>query len=185
MILNDMNIRALATRAGMITPFVESKKEKGIISYGLSSFGYDVRLGDEFKVLRLHTEKEVDPLRPNEKEWRTFKADDVFTIEPKQFVLAHTIESFDMPRDITGFVTDKSTYARCGITLQNTVIEAGWKGVLTLELFNQLDRPVFLYPGQGIAQVIFEQGTACQKSYADGSAKYQNQTGVTIGRIAK
>jgi dCTP deaminase len=184
MILNDREIRSLAIDAGMIKPFEDGKKEVGRISHGLSSFGYDVRLGGKIKIQNLDNgATEIDPLRPSEKDWMTVEAE-VFSIPPKRFILAHTMETFNMPRDITGFVQDKSTYARCGITVQNTVIEAGWKGVLTLEIYNQLERPVLLYAGHGIAQVMFVQGHACSKSYADGSAKYQNQKGVTIGRIA-
>lgn len=179
MILNDHEICVLATRHQMIDPFVGHANKDGI-SYGLSSYGYDVRLGRSFKAYIGGSL--LDPVHVTEKDFVTFE-NEVYVIPPKGFVLAHTMEYLRLPRDVTGMVKDKSTYARCGITLQNTVLEAGWEGQVTLEITNHLDRPVVLRSGHGIAQVVFFQGTPCTVSYGDRKGKYQGQTGVTIPRL--
>jgi dCTP deaminase len=110
---------------------------------------------------------------------------DEFVLRPREFVLAHTIETLDMPRDCLGLVKDKSSLARCGLTVQNTVLEPGWRGQITLEIYNNGPRPVLLRAGQGIAQVIFERGEPCLVSYADRQGKYQDQRGVTLPRATE
>ena len=179
-ILCDRQIRELAL-AGMITPFVESQKGKGIVSYGLSSYGYDLRLGNVFKMSVGDTV--LDPTNVGAGDFFTVTVTDHFDIPAKTFVLACTLETFNMPPDVTGLPHDKSTNIRSGVSVQNTVAEAGWCGVLTLELVNHLDRPVRLHVGQGIGQMLFFRGDLCEVSYADRSGKYQGQTGVTISKV--
>lgn len=184
MLIPDKRIRTLC-EAGMITPFVGSKERAFNTSYGISSYGYDVRLGDEFKVQTRRgfvtdtLVKAYDPMNLDGDEWEEVN-DRIFIINPRQFVLARTEETFNMPSNVTGFVKDKSTNIRNGLTVFNTVIEAGWRGVLTLELFNNLDRPLVLRAGQGIAQIMFHESEPCEADYGDG--KYQGQEGVTVAR---
>lgn len=179
-ILCDRQIRELAL-AGMITPFVESQKGKGIVSYGLSSYGYDLRLGNVFKMSV--GESVLDPTNVGEGDFFTVTVTDHFDIPARSFVLACTMETLHLPPDVTGLLKDKSTYARCGISVQNTVFEAGWQGVPTLELVNHLDRPVRLHVGQGIGQMLFFRGEPCEVSYSDRGGKYQGQTGVTLAKV--
>ena len=170
----------------MISPF-ESKKQ-GAISYGLSSYGYDIRLGREFKRPIL-TEQTLDLLDPDTYDDRFYKkttvngmigVDAVYILPPHSFVLAESYETISLRNGITGLVKDKSTYARMGISVQNTVFEAGWTGTITLEINNNTNRPVKLYVGLGIAQVMFHHSkTLATHPY---SGKYQNQKGVTLAK---
>lgn len=193
MILNDYDIRDLA-RKGMIDPFQDRLSQDGMISWGLSSFGYDVRLGTGFKKSELSCGfvtpfspalnerfKPLDPLQPDG--FEDVIHEGPFIIHPGQFILGHTVEYIHLPRDVSGMVMDKSTYARSGIHLQNTILEAGWHGQITLEIYNNLNRPVILRPGQGIAQIIFFQGEPCEVSYGDRGGKYQGQVGATLPRV--
>lgn len=181
MILNDIQIAALA-RGGMITPFVgESTKGPGGTSYGLSSYGYDVRLGGEWVEFRTNNDAPLEIGSLTEDDVKRTQAD-AFVLRPGAFVLAHTMEVIDMPRDCIAFVTDKSSLARFGITLQTTVLEPAWRGQVTLELFNNNCRPVRLHAGMGVAQVIFGRGNPCFVSYGDRAGKYQDQAGVTLPR---
>lgn len=182
MILSDTEIEFFARRYEMIVPFQESLANKGVISHGPSSYGYDIRLGDTF-VSYGRGDKLVDPLNVRPEDTVTTTASE-YVIGPKEFVLAYGMEYIRLPRDVTGLVMDKSTYARCGITLQNTVLEAGWEGEITLEITNHLDRPVMLRAGQGVAQLLFFRGEPCAVSYADRHGKYQRQRGVTLPRVA-
>lgn len=181
MILNDIRIAGLAA-GGMISPFVaESTKGPGGTSYGMSSFGYDVRVGNEWVEYRRNNDEPLDPANIQEGDVKRTTADE-FVLRQGGFVLACTLETITMPRDCIGRVMDKSSLARCGITLQNTVLEPKWRGQITLEIFNNSPRPVLLRAGQGIAQVIFERGDPCRISYADRNGKYQYQQGVTLPR---
>jgi dCTP deaminase len=181
MILNDIRIAGLAA-LGMIEPFVsQSTKGPGGTSYGLSSMGYDIRVGNEWVEYRRNNDEPLDPANIKEEDTRRVVADE-FVLRQGAFVLACTIETIAMPRDLIGLVKDKSSLARCGLTVQNTVLEPGWCGQVTLEIYNNSPRPVLLRAGQGIAQVIFERGDPCAVSYADRKGKYQGQVGVTLPR---
>lgn len=179
MILNDIQIHGLA-RGGMVSPYVaESTRGPGGTSHGLSSFGYDVRLGGEWVSYRRNNDVPLDPgdIR-DEDVARSFSPE--YVLRQGAFVLATTLETLALPRDVTGLVKDKSTLARVGLCLQNTVLEAGWRGQVTLELYNNGPRPVLLRAGQGVAQVLFLRGDPCAVSYADRKGKYQGQSGVTL-----
>lgn len=185
MILNDAQITGLAA-GGMITPFVRtSTKGPGGTSYGLSSFGYDIRVGNEWVQYRRNNDEPLDPANIQESDTCRTVADE-FVLRQGQFVLAHSLETLNIPRDCLGLVKDKSSLARCGLTVQNTVLEPEWlQGQITLEIFNNGPRPVLLRAGQGIAQVVFLRGAPCFVSYADRKGKYQGQTGVTLPRATE
>lgn len=188
MILNDAQISDLAAD-GMIHPFVgESTKGPGGTSYGLSSFGYDVRVGNEWVTYKGVTcfgaHQPLDPANVTEDEVYRVRRNE-FVLPAGGFVLAHTMETLSMPRDVVGKVTDKSSLARCGITLQTTVLEPGWSGQVTLEIYNNSPRSVLLRAGQGIAQILFFRGAPCRISYADRKGKYQDQRGVTLPRAGR
>lgn len=186
MIVPDFKIQEYGL-AGMIEPFSQKLSQKGIVSFGLSSYGYDVRLGCEFVLLNLSSSVNVlDPLalKPEYGEKVVVQENGYFDIPAHGFVLGHTMEYIRMPPNWTALVKDKSTYARCGLSLQNTVIEAGWEGQITLELHNMLNKPLRVHVGQGIAQLLFFESDPCLMTYADRAGKYQGQTGVTMARIA-
>jgi dCTP deaminase len=196
MILSDDEIRTLAEE-GMITPFSDRlvrneispkhatfgfHRTNPVMSFGLGSYGYDMRLGERFGVFHPH-HTPLDPLNVTDTDLTWVETHgEPFIIRPKTFVLAHSIEYLKIPNNITAYVLDKSTYARCGIHAQNTVLEAGWEGQVTLELYNYLDRPVIIRPNQGVVQMTFHRGEACKVSYADRSGKYQGQRGVTLAK---
>lgn len=175
-IICDREIKVLK----IIEPYEKEKVSFKGTSYGQSSFGYDVRLGNKFsrqvgaKNDRRESTNLITPLKPDKIEWLEIESEDVFQLEPGGFVLAHTMEKFKMPNNITGLVKDKSTYARLGIAVQNTVIEAGWEGYLTLEITNHSRFIVDLQIGGGIAQIIFFKGSDCEKPYSK-KGKYQGQ----------
>lgn len=181
-ILSDKQIASLCKprRFGpppMLDPYVGTKHLFGL-TYGPSSFGYDIRLGKIF--IKYHPNGTIiDPKDISTAEYLEYESVVPFAMAPGDFILAHSLETFNMPPDVTGIVHDKSTYARCGISVQNTVIEAGWSGVFTLEITNHNCCPVQLYPGEGIAQIIFYRGETPRTEYF---GKYQNQTGVTLPR---
>ncbi len=184
MILNDVQITGLAL-GGMISPFVaQSTKGPGGTSYGLSSFGYDVRVGNEWVQYRANNDVPLDPANILDEDISRVWGDE-FVLRQGQFVLACTLETLSIPRDCLGMVKDKSSLARCGITLQTTVLEPEWRGQITLEIFNNSPRPVVLRAGQGIAQVVFERGAPSRVSYADRKGKYQDQKGVTLPRATE
>lgn len=186
MILNDRQITELCTgdSASMITPFTPQKIRKAygvtpVISFGLSSFGYDVMLGPEFKLLRKDWKEPLDPKNINPDAFETYRVSNFIDLEPGQFVLASTIERFQMPKDVIGFAMGKSTYRRCGLVYDMTPLEPEWEGQLTLE-FNPI-APVRLYVGEGIAQIVFHRGDTPMNGYGNG--KYQYQRGVTLARL--
>lgn len=186
MILNDTWIKSLAKR-GMIQPFSDtlvSKSEAGdrIVSYGLSSFGYDARLAPEFKVFTNVNNALIDPKNFDPKSFVDVEASECI-IPPNSFVLARTVEWFKIPRDTLVVCMGKSTYARCGIIVNVTPLEPEWEGHVTLELSNTTPLPAKVYANEGIAQFLFFQGHPCEISYADRGGKYQGQKGVNIPRM--
>lgn len=181
MLLSDLSIVDLCSMGGipLIDPFVPDFVKHGT-SAGLSSFGYDLRLGNRFGIYRA-SNVPLDPrnVRQDDLDWHD--ADGEFVLPAMGHCLAYSLETTSLPRNITGTVNDKSTYARCFVQSMNTVLEAGWSGQVTLEITNHLPRPVILRPGEGIVQVMFHMGDgACAVSYADRGGKYMNQQGVTL-----
>ena len=180
MILNDKQIKKLAEEQGMISPFVGESISKGI-SHGLNSFGYDLRCGSEFKIFTNIKGAIADPKSFSEDNFITIKGKESILIPPNSFALASSLEYFKMPRDVTGLVTAKSSYARCGLGCPPTVLEAGWHGVLTLELQNHTSNQIRVYSNSGAAQILFFKGENPMVSYADRKGKYHQQgPGVTL-----
>ncbi len=180
----DHWIRKMALEEKMIEPFVEGQVSKGVISYGLSSYGYDIRVSDEFKVFTNVHNSMVDPKNFDEKSFVDIKAPECI-IPPNSFALARTIEYFRIPRSAITVCLGKSTYARCGIIVNVTPFEPEWEGFVTLEISNTTPIPAKIYANEGIAQVLFfEADEVCETSYADKKGKYQKQTGITIPRIS-
>lgn len=176
----------MAEERGMIEPYVphqiSSGEEKRIVSYGTSSYGYDIRCSTEFKIFTNINAAVVDPKAFDDSSFIEFEGD-VCTIPPNSFVLASTIEYFRIPRNILTICVGKSTYARCGIIVNVTPFEPEWEGYVTLEFSNTTPLPAKIYANEGVAQVIFfESEEECEISYKDRKGKYQGQTGVTLPR---
>lgn len=163
---------------------VREREGQRTLSYGVSSYGFDVRLGNEFRYYGGMPDdgSAIDPLNFKEDQLTTKISSDPVFIAPHSYLLAHTLEIFDMPSDVVALCLGKSTYARCGLIVNVTPIEPGFVGQVTLELLNTADRPIKLYPGQGICQFIFFKGLTPSITYADRKGKYQNQMGVTPPR---
>jgi dCTP deaminase len=179
---SDRWIRRMALEHRLIEPFVERQVRDGI-SYGLSSYGYDIRVADEFKVFTGVNATVIDPKRFDPTTFVDVRAD-VCIIPPNSFVLARTVEYFRIPRDVLTLCLGKSTYARCGVIVNVTPFEPEWEGTATMEISNTTPLPVKIYANEGIAQVIFFQSDeACETSYADKRGKYQAQVAVTPPRI--
>jgi dCTP deaminase len=179
----DTWITRMALEHRMIEPFVNDQVRAGVISYGVSSYGYDVRVGDEFKVFTNVFNTVVDPKNFDPKSFVDIKAD-VCVIPPNSFALASTIEYFRIPRDVLTVCLGKSTYARCGIIVNVTPFEPEWEGHVTIEISNTTPLPAKIYANEGIAQVLFFQSDEpCAKSYKDKKGKYQAQRGVTLPKI--
>ena len=182
-ILSDRWIRRMSQEKGMIEPFVDSQKRDGVISYGLSSYGYDARVGNNFKIFTNVDSAVVDP--------KNFAANsfvdrmaDVCIIPPNSFALASTVEYFRIPRDVLVICVGKSTYARCGIIVNVTPLEPEWEGHVTLEFSNTTPLPARIYANEGACQFLFLQGNEpCETSYRDKAGKYQGQRGVTLPKI--
>jgi dCTP deaminase len=181
MILNDREITRLAGE-GMITPFAEGVARPGVISYGVTSFGYDMRVADEW--VRYAPYSHVDPLRIDDAV-KHYETQDYTRIGPGQFVLCRSVETFAIPEDVVGIVVGKSTYARCGLIVNCTPMEPGWNGQLTIELHNATSHHITVHANQGIAQVMFFRGERPAITYADKRGKYQGQTGVTLPRVTQ
>ena len=182
-IKSDKWIKRMARESQMIEPFVDSQVRSGAISYGVSSYGYDVRVGDEFKVFTNVYNTVVDPKNFDPKSFVDIKAD-VCVIPPNSFALASTIEYFRIPRDVLTVCLGKSTYARCGIIVNVTPFEPEWEGHVTIEISNTTPLPAKIYANEGIAQVLFFQSDEpCARSYKDKKGKYQAQRGVTLPRL--
>ena len=185
-IKSDKWITRQATNSGMINPFesslVRNVDDKKVISYGLSSYGYDIRCADEFKIFTNVNNSIVDPKNFTEDNFVDFKGD-VCIIPPNSFVLARTVEYIKMPRDVIAICLGKSTYARCGVVANITPIEPEWEGHITLEFSNTTPLPAKIYANEGVAQLLFFQSNEmCQTSYADRGGKYQGQQGITLPR---
>jgi dCTP deaminase len=182
-IKSDGWIKRMALEHKMIEPFVDSQARTGVISYGVSSYGYDIRVADDFKVFTNVYNTVVDPKNFDPKSFVDIKAD-VCIIPPNSFALARTIEYFRIPRDILTVCLGKSTYARCGIIVNVTPFEPEWEGHVTIEISNTTPLPAKIYANEGIAQVLFFQGDEpCERSYKDKKGKYQAQRGVTLPRL--
>jgi dCTP deaminase len=182
-IKSDTWIRKMAVEQKMIEPFVDTQVRKGVISYGLSSYGYDIRVADEFKIFTNVYSAVVDPKNFDPRSMIDFKSD-VCVIPPNSFALARTIEYFRIPRSILTLCVGKSTYARCGIIVNVTPFEPEWEGYVTLEISNTTPLPAKIYANEGIAQVIFFEGDEiCEVSYADKKGKYQFQQSIALPKI--
>lgn len=179
----DNWIRRMALEEGMIEPFVDGQVRENVISYGLSSYGYDIRVTDEFKIFTNVHSAIVDPKHFNSDSFVDYKGE-VCVIPPNSFVLARTVEYFRIPRDILTLCVGKSTYARCGLIVNVTPFEPEWEGFVTLEISNTTPLPARVYAYEGIAQVIFLSADGlCDTSYADRNGKYQKQQGIAMPRI--
>lgn len=173
----------MAQERGMIEPFVDGQIREGVISYGLSSYGYDIRVSDEFKVFTNVRSAVVDPKHFNPDSFIDFKGD-ICVIPPNSFVLAQTVEYFRIPREILTLCVGKSTYARCGLIVNVTPFEPEWEGYVTLEISNTTPLPARIYANEGIAQVLFfHADEVCETSYADRNGKYQKQQSIVLPRI--
>ncbi len=182
MLKNDKWIKEMAEK-GMITPFAENQVREGIISYGISSYGYDMRISDEFKIFTNINNTIVDPKKFDPHSFVDFKGD-VCVIPPNSFVLATSVEYFKIPRETIVICLGKSTYARCGIVVNVTPLEPEWEGHVTIEISNTTPLPAKIYANEGIAQLIFlGADEICTKSYAEKIGKYQAQKGITLPKI--
>ncbi|KAA0229377.1 dCTP deaminase [bacterium] len=182
-IKSDRWIRKMALEQNMIEPFEDRQVRKNVISYGLSSYGYDVRIADEFKIFTNVFGAMVDPKSFDPKSFVDYRGE-VCVIAPNSFALGRTIEYFRIPRNTMTICVGKSTYARCGIITNVTPLEPGWEGYVTLEISNTTPLPAKIYANEGIAQILFfESDEPCEISYADKSGKYQGQIGVTLPKV--
>ena len=182
-IKSDRWIKRMALEHGMIEPFVEAQVRQGVVSYGLSSYGYDIRVADEFKVFTNINSTVIDPKHFDPRSFVDIKAD-VCIVPPNSFALARTIEYFRIPRDVLTICLGKSTYARCGIIVNVTPFEPEWEGTVTLEISNTTPLPASIYANEGIAQVLFFQSDEpCEVSYGDKRGKYLKQQGVTLPKV--
>ena len=179
----DHWIRKMALEQGMIEPFIDSQVRNGVISYGVSSYGYDIRVADEYKIFTNVYSAIVDPKQFDPRSMADFKGD-VCVIPPNSFALARTVEYFRIPRSILTLCVGKSTYARCGIIVNVTPFEPEWEGYVTLEISNTTPLPAKIYSNEGIAQVVFFEGDEmCEISYADKKGKYQKQESIALPKI--
>ena len=179
----DKWIRKMALEEDMIVPFIENQVRENVISYGVSSYGYDVRIADEYKIFTNINSTIVDPKHFDPKSFVDFKGE-VCIVPPNSFALGRTIEYFKIPRKTMTICVGKSTYARCGIITNVTPLEPEWDGYITLEVSNTTPLPAKIYSGEGIAQILFfESDEECLTSYAEKKGKYQGQTGVTLPKI--
>ena len=182
-VLSDKWIRKMSKDQGMISPFEEKQVRGNSISYGPSSFGYDARVSDEFKIFTNVNSEIVDPKHFKPTNFVTKNASECI-IPPNSFVLARTVEKFKIPNDILVICLGKSTYARCGIIVNVTPLEPGWEGYVTLEFSNTTPLPAKIYANEGVAQFIFLQGNEKPEvTYADRNGKYMGQTGVTLPKV--
>jgi dCTP deaminase len=179
----DHWIRKMALERKMIEPFVDGQVRNGVISYGVSSYGYDIRVADEFKIFTNVYNTVVDPKNFDPRSMVDFKGD-VCMIPPNSFALARTVEYFRIPRSVLTVCLGKSSYARCGIIINITPFEPEWEGFVTLEISNTTPLPAKIYANEGIAQVLFfEADEECETSYADKKGKYQGQQSIVLPKI--
>ena len=176
----DRWIRRMALEHKMIEPFTDRQVREGVISYGVSSYGYDIRVADEFRIFTNVNSTIVDPKNFDPRSLVEFKGE-VCLVPPNSFALARSIEYFRIPRNVLTICLGKSTYARCGIIVNVTPLEPEWRGRITIEISNTTPLPAKIYAGEGIAQIIFLRGEeVCKTSYADKKGKYQDQAGLTL-----
>lgn len=179
----DNWIKKMAKEQKMIEPFVDSQVREGVISYGVSSYGYDIRVADEFKIFTNVYSATVDPKNFDPNSMVDFKGEECI-IPPNSFALARTIEYFRIPRNVLTVCLGKSTYARCGIIVNVTPFEPEWEGYVTLEISNTTPLPAKIYANEGIAQVLFFEGDEpCDVSYAEKKGKYQNQQTIELPKL--
>mgnify|MGYP001063301880 FL=1 len=182
-VMADRWIRQMATEHGMIEPFVETQRREGVISFGLSSYGYDARVADEFKLFTNVDSAIVDPKAFAPTSF-VDRRGPVCIIPPNSFALAHTLEYFRIPRDVLVICLGKSTYARCGIIVNVTPLEPECEGQVTIEISNTTPLPAKIYAFEGICQFLFLKGDEpCETSYAERAGKYMRQRGVAIPRL--
>jgi dCTP deaminase len=182
-IKSDRWIRQMALEHGMIEPFADRQVRTGVISYGVSSYGYDMRVATEFRIFTNVLNSMVDPKQFDPKSFVEFEGD-VCIVPPNSFALGRSVEYFRIPRNVITITVGKSTYARCGIITNVTPFEPEWEGFVTLEISNTTPLPARIYANEGIAQALFFEGDeAPETSYADRKGKYQGQRGVTLPRL--
>jgi len=183
MLKSDRWIRKMAHEQGMINPFSEKQVREGVISYGLSSYGYDLRVADEFKIFTNVNSTTVDPKHFDERSFVNITSD-VCIVPPNSFALARSVEYFKIPRSILTICVGKSTYARCGIIVNVTPFEPEWEGFVTLEISNTTPLPAKIYANEGLCQIIFFEGDEiCETSDADRKGKYQAQKGIVLPKL--
>ena len=183
MLKSDRWIRKMAHEQDMINPFSEKQVREGVISYGLSSYGYDLRVADEFKIFTNVNSTIVDPKKFDERSFVNITSD-VCIVPPNSFALARSVEYFKIPRSILTICVGKSTYARCGIIVNVTPFEPEWEGFVTLEISNTTPLPAKIYANEGLCQIIFFEGDEiCETSYADRKGKYQAQKGIVLPKL--
>lgn len=182
-IKSDKWIARMCREHKMIEPYEEKQVRKGQISYGVSSYGYDIRVADEYKIFTNVNNTLVDPKGFDNRNFVTITGDHCI-IPPNSFALAKTVEYFRIPRSVLAICVGKSTYARCGLIVNVTPLEPEWEGILTLEISNTTPLPAKVYSNEGIAQLLFlESDELCQTSYKDKSGKYMNQPGLTLPKL--
>ena len=182
-IKSDRWIREMAQKHDMINPFCEKQVRDGVISYGLSSYGYDLRVADEFKIFTNVNSAVVDPKHFDERSFVSVRGDSIM-VPPNSFALARSVEYFKIPRDVLTICVGKSTYARCGIIVNVTPFAPEWEGFVTLEISNTTPLPAKVYANEGLCQILFFQGDEpCQVSYKDKSGKYQKQSGIVLPKL--
>ena len=182
-IKSDKWIRKMSLHHDMISPFEDKQVSENKVSYGLSSYGYDIRVTDEYKIFTNLNNSVIDPKNFDEKSFVNFKGETCI-IPANSFALARSVEYFKIPRNVLTICLGKSTYARCGIIVNVTPFEPEWEGHVTLEISNTTPLPAKIYSHEGLCQVLFfESDEDCETSYKDKKGKYQNQTGITLPRI--
>ena len=182
-IQSDRWIRGQAVQHGMIEPFIDKQVTGGAISYGLSSYGYDLRVSNEFKIFTNVNSAIIDPKAFDERSFVSVLADSVI-IPPNSFALARSVEYFRIPRDVLAICVGKSTYARCGIIVNVTPFEPEWEGFVTLEISNTSPLPAKVYANEGLCQIVFfRSDQICEISYADRKGKYQKQLGIVLPKL--
>jgi len=180
---SDKWIRKMSLEHRMIEPFADRQVREGVISYGVSSYGYDMRVADEFRIFAGSGSTIVDPKNFDPKSFVEFKGD-ACVIPPNSFALGRSVEYFRIPRNILTMCCGKSTYARCGVVVNVTPFEPEWEGFVTIEISNTAPRPAKIYANEGLCQVVFfESDETCEISYKDKKGKYQAQQGIVFSKI--
>ena len=184
-IKSDKWIKEMAKKNDMISPFTDKQVKEGQVSFGLSSYGYDIRVSDEYKIFTNVNNSVVDPKNFDENSFVDFKGE-ICIVPPNSFALARSIEYFKIPRKVLTICVGKSTYARCGIIVNVTPFEPEWEGYVTLEISNTTPLPAKIYSNEGLCQVLFfESDEDCEISYKDKKGKYHKQIGITLPKIIK